>query len=110
MVFSYSSLANGQLPAAKGTLYTSVGETAVKQIVLVAAAAGAYTVNVYFKKSGGTSRRIIPPALPMDNADPDKAAQVDCLEWTMEMEDGDEIEGDCSSAASIDYVISGAVR
>ena len=110
MAFAYVSLATGQLPAAKGTLYTSAGETAVKQISLVATDTAAHTVNIYFKEAAGTSKRIIPANVPMDGDDPATAAQIDCLENTMEMSAGDTIEGDCDTASVIDYVITGATR
>lgn len=110
MAFAYASLASGQLPNAKATIYTSVGETAVKQITLVTTDASAHTVNIYLKESAGTSRRIIPKDLPMDSTSSSEASQVECLENTMEMSAGDVIEGDADTAAVIDYVITGATR
>lgn len=110
MALVFAGLAAGQLPAAKGTLYTSVATTAVKQITLVANAAGAFTANVYYKPAAGSSRLLIPKDIPMDNADLAKAAQIECLEDTLEMSAGDLIEGDASSATSIDFVITGATR
>lgn len=110
MAFAYKSLAAAQLPNAKATLYTSVGETALMQITLVVDAAGSYTVNIYLKRNGGSSKRLIPKDLPMDSADPTKAAAVDVLERPLEMSAGDVIEGDASAAASIDFTITGATR
>jgi hypothetical protein len=110
MAFRYKSLVQGQLPNAKATLYTSAGETSIMQIILVATDVAAHTVNVYLKLSGGSSRRLIPKDLPMDGDDPDKAAQVECLEHPLELSAGDVIEGDADTAAVIDYSITGATR
>jgi hypothetical protein len=107
---TFKSLADGQLPNAKGTLYTAVVETKINQLLLVTTDLLAHTVNIYFKRSGGTSRRIIPKDLPMDGSDPTKAAMVSAIEYTLEMLPGDEIEGDADTAAVIDYVMSGEAR
>jgi hypothetical protein len=111
MAFAWASLAQGQLPNAKATLYTSVGQSAIMGIKLVATDTAAHTVNIYLKKSGGSSRRLIPKDLPMDGDDPDKAAEVEVVnERPIEMSAGDVLEGDCDTAAVIDYNITGGTR
>ena len=110
MAFAYKSLADGQLPNAKATLYTSVGQTSVQQITLVEPSGASRTVNVYVKRSGSSSRRIIPPNLPMDSSSPTVAASVECLDAPLELSAGDVIEGDASVATAIDYTITGATR
>jgi hypothetical protein len=110
MAFAYSSLADGQLPNAKATLYTATGQVSVMGIALVTTDAAAHTVNIYLKRSGSTSRRLIPKDLPMDGDDPEAAAQVECLEHPLELSTGDEIEGDCDTAAVIDYSVTGGTR
>lgn len=95
-------LGDGQLPASKTTLYTvPAGKTAIiNSIVLVNVAGASRTVNLYVNLSG-VSRRILPQNLTlMAGAKIDDNTQIT-------LEAGDLIEGDCSSATSVDYVISG---
>ena len=54
------NLADGQLAATIGDLYTSAGTDVAKTIVLVNTDSSARTVNLYHTPSGGTARRIIP--------------------------------------------------
>ena len=54
------NLADGQLSATIGDLYTSSGTDVAKTIVLVNTDSSARTVNLYHTPSGGTARRIIP--------------------------------------------------
>ena len=107
--FIYKSLADGQLPAAKGTLYTCPANTtaAIKQITYVSTeAATARTVNLYLKRSGSTSRRLIPRNMNLDAGNAMYWGDAD----VMELSAGDIIEGDASAATSIDYTITGAER
>ncbi len=62
----------------------------------------AETVNLYFKASGGTSRRIIPE----DYSLAAKALLV--MDDVLTLEVADVIEGDRTTALKCDYVISGA--
>lgn len=90
----------GQLPNAKGTLYTTPAATKaiLKTISLVEVTGNNRTVNIYLKR--GTSRRIIPLAM----------ALLAGAEYTKEtwhhLLAGDLIEGDASAVASVDYWIS----
>lgn len=111
MAFAYASLAAGQLPNTKTTLYTSSGQTAVMGIRLVTTDTAAHTVNIYLKRSGGSSRRLLPKDLPMDGDDPARAAEVEVVSRRpIEMSAGDEIEGDADTASVIDYSITGGTR
>ena len=108
MAFTYKSLADGQLAAAKATLYTVPASTtaAIKQICYTNTDAVDRTVNLYVKRSGSSSRRIIPKDMLL--------AAGNTMYWgdadTMELSTGDIIEGDASSATIVDYVITGAER
>ncbi len=59
-------LANGQLPNAKGTLYTANSTDVVGSIVLVNTGASHNHVNLYHKPYGSTSRRLIPKDLKIE--------------------------------------------
>lgn len=92
--------AEGQLPNAKGTLYTTpaLTKTLVKSITLVNDTAGTLTANIYFKNA--TSRKIIPKNVSLVAG---AQAQFDMNGILLA---GDLIEGDGSAATSIDYWIS----
>lgn len=94
------ALADGQLPNAKGTLLTAPFNCWIKGITLVSSDGVSYNCNLYLNRSG-TSRRIIPFNKPI----------IDDLQWPFanclhDIETGDLIEGDASSAAKMDYVIT----
>jgi len=101
--FTIKSLADGQLAAAKATLYTvpASTQTIIKTITLVNTDTSARTVNLYIKVSGGTSRRIIPKDMSLGV----KYLWVNPDELTLEA--ADEIEGDASAATVVDYTING---
>jgi hypothetical protein len=101
MEFIPKNLAEGQLPATKTTLYTvpALKTAIIQSICLVNVAGATRTVNIYYKK--GTSRRIIPQNLTLiAGAKVDDNTQIT-------LDAGDQIEGDCSAATSVDFVISG---
>lgn len=97
------SLADGQLATSKGTLYTAPSNTqaVVTKISLVNTSGGTVRVNLYFKASGGTSRRII----PKDNEL--KGGHLLVMDDEQTLEAADIIEGDASSGSTVDYVLSG---
>ena len=97
------SLADGQLAAAKGTIYTCLAatQTIVKRITLVNTNTTTETVNLYFKASGGTSRRIAPQSLQMP------AKYMAVIDDEITLEAADILEGDTTTAAKIDFCISG---
>ena len=104
MTVTIKSLKDGQLPDAKATLYTvpASTQTVVNRIRLVNTNSTAETVNLYFKASGGTSRRIIPKDYSL-------AASAELImDDVLTMEAADVVEGDTTTASQVDYVISGA--
>ncbi len=106
MAITIQELADGQLPNAKTTLYTVPALTSaiVLDIRLVNVTAGAITVNLYKKASGGTSRRILDKDLSI-------AANGSVrVKGPITLEAAGEIEGDASAATSVDYVINGVEK
>lgn len=106
MSITIKSLAQGQLPNAKGTLYTAAGQVIVRRINLVNTGAGTNAVNIYKKTAAGTSKRIIPMNMALATG-----SQAVCIEEdVMTLETGDTIEGDSTAAAEVDYIIDGVTR
>lgn len=103
MGYDFKSLVDGQLPDAKGTLYTVPGATTcvIKLITLVNTNTTTEVVNLYVKPSGSSSRRIIPQNL---NLSPDYSLIFDDGVF---LEAGDILEGDTTTASKVDYIISG---
>jgi hypothetical protein len=99
--YVYKVLGEGQLAAAKATLYTVPGSTtaAVKSLSVVNTGAGDNTVNIYIKP-GATSRKIV--SVTLSTGDQLYINDLGTLEA------GDLIEGDATNANECDYVISGA--
>lgn len=99
-------LADGQLPSSQGALYTCPALTtaAVKFFRLVNTSASAVTVNLYVKKSGGTGRRIVPKDYALA-----AGAMLDVFDavQNLPLGAGDAIEGQCSAATTVDYVLGG---
>lgn len=108
MAVAIKTLAAGQLPNTKTTLYTVPASTsALLTITLAATGASARTVNIYIKRSGGTSRRV----LGMDtNMDPGDVGYIDHEGRPWSLATGDIVEGDASAATEIDYTIDGVER
>ncbi len=101
MALTIQALANGQLPNAKGTLYTcpAATSTIVKSIILVNQDSSTHTVNLYFKRT--TSRRVIPKDAIL------LTGYNGTLDDVLTLEAGDLIEGDADTASQVDYTISG---
>lgn len=98
-------LAEGQLPDVKTTLYTCpVGRTVIIKTVSYVNTTTALSVNLYLKKSGSVSRKIIPSDMLLGERH--KLEHDDEISLAA----GDEIEGDASVAAKIDYTISGVEK
>lgn len=104
MASTVKNLANGQLPLSKGTLYTVPSSTSaiVSSIVPVNTDSVARTINLYYCKSGGVSRSLIPKDV---SANAGKHYNLGTFLITMGA--GDKIEGDASAATVVDYTISG---
>lgn len=101
------SLADGQLAAGKGTIYTTPAatQTIVQSIILVNSHDSALVVNVYFKASGGTSRRISPKDYSLA-----AGAMMEVLEKPQNLEAADILEGSGGTASKVDYTISGVAN
>lgn len=97
------ALADGQLPASKGTLYTvpTDGQTIVRSITVVNTGEATIKVNMFLKRDGSNSRRIWPKDLELSS----QFLLVDDTSYTLES--GDLIEGDADQASAVDYTISG---
>lgn len=96
------SLADGQLPTTKTTLYTTPAatQTIMRHVKLVNTTSSMVKCNLYFKASGGTSRRIIPYDMELEAYAYHKTDGET-------LEAADIIEGDANSGSAIDFVISG---
>ena len=103
MAKAIKSLADGQLGTTKTTLYTAPTskQAVVSRITLVNTSSGTVNVNLYFKASGGTSRRIIPKDMEM------AGRYLAVMDDELTLEAADIIEGDANVGSVIDYVISG---
>ena len=101
MPFDAKPLADGQLGTAKGTLYTVPEARAayVRTITLYNSNAIAQVVKLYLKP-GATSRVFYYGTL----------AQYTHIHLTLPitLSEGDLIEGETTTAAAVDYVITGA--
>ena len=104
MAFVGNILANGQLPNAKGTLYTVPALTTayVKFVNGYNTGAGSETVVFYVKKAAGTSRVLGRAVLAAD-----EQTRVVDKEETITLGAGDQIEGETTTAATVDYLITG---
>ena len=96
-------LGDGQLANSKGTLYTTPAstQTIVRSIILVNTGAGANTCNLYVKRDGSNSRRIMEQDLSIASKGKQAVTEIVTLEA------GDLLEGDAASASEVDYVLSG---
>lgn len=97
-------LAEGQLPASKGTLYTAAATTYVKFLHLANVSADSNVVIIYVNTSG-TSRVIGRASL-----DTNESADIIDKDAALTLEVGDLIEGEATKATEVDYVITGATE
>jgi hypothetical protein len=94
-------LANGQVAAAKATIYATPAATQaiVRTVSFTQVAGGTQTVILYVKKSGGTSRVFSRAVLTTNEyAHEEDIGTLDAL---------DELEAETTNAASVDYVVMG---
>src|SRR2546428_22332 len=107
MAVTIKALANGQLgTTSQGILYTvpAAKATIVKNIRLVNTDTAARTLNLYYKRSGGTARYIAPQNMSLGAG----LRTIEDQELTLEA--GDQVLGDASVVNKIDYVISDVER
>lgn len=110
-MITHKSFADASLPNSKTTAFTASAATRVTLIVLVNTDSSARTVNVYVKRSGSSSRRIIRTAtsLAATGSAGDRlvvvgaTAEIDHIGLST----GDIIEWDASTAAVVDGLICG---
>jgi hypothetical protein len=102
--FTAKILAQGQLPNAKGTLYTvpALNKTYVKFINAFNPSAGVETIFFYVKKLSGSSRIIGTGTLDIN-----EQHRVIEKDETLNLGAGDIIEGQTTTAAKVDYTITG---
>jgi len=100
MAFTGKILAEGQLPNAKGTLYTAPATAYVRFFRCLNTGGGSETVIVYYKKA--TSRQLGRAVL----ATLESADFIDGE--VLVLDTGDLIEGQTTSATTVDFVIAGA--
>lgn len=104
MTITVKVLADGQLPSAKGTLYTVPGSTKtyVKFFSVNNVSGIDQNVEIFLNVSG-TSRKIAFATLT-----PNDGARIIDKDEAVTLEAGDLIEGLSTNATSVDYVITGA--
>lgn len=103
-----TSLADGQLANAKATIYTVPASTQVfLSGTLVNTDASARTVNIYVKRSGSVSRRIIPKDMSMTAG---ASADFGREGRPYSLSAGDIVEGDASAATVVDFILDGVVH
>lgn len=108
MALTCKSLADGQLGSSKGTLHAAATSfaTHAAHIFLTNTDSVARTVNIYLKRSGSTSRKILDTFSLAAHASyvlPTNGSAI-------RLSAGDLIEGDASAAAVVDYFIDGATE
>lgn len=103
---SIKLLADGQLPNAKGTLYTVPGSTTtiIKTITYVNTDSSARAVNLYVKDSARASRRIIPMNMTLG------IGYLMAYDNELTLEAGDLIEGDADVEDVVDYTVNGVEK
>ena len=94
-------LGNGQVAAAKATIYTVPAATKaiIRTVTFNQVAGGTQTVVLYVKKSGGTSRVFSRAVLA--------ANEFAHEEDIGTLGAGDEVEAETTNAASVDYTVMG---
>ncbi len=104
MTVAIKSIADGQLAATKTTIYTTptAKQAIITSITLVNTNSSAETINIYFKSSGGSSRRITPKDYSLA-----ASAMMEVLDKSITLEAADILEGDSTTASKCDFVISG---
>ena len=97
------ALADGQLAAAKATLYTVPASTQaiVRLITLVNTDSVARTVNIYLRLDGTNSRRIIAKDQSM------AAGASFPITGPFTLEAADLVQGDASAANVVDFTLNG---
>lgn len=98
---TYKFLANGQLAATTGDLFTATAVTIIRRITLVNTDSVARAVNLFVLKSGGTARRITNKNISL----PANESLTDTAPITLGI--GDKLQGDAAAATVVDYTVFG---
>jgi len=101
MIIIGKQIADGQLAAAEGDLYTATAITHIKSILLANTGAGTNTITLYVQPSGGTSRKIAAAAL--------LTGETLYFDEALVLETGDKIRGSTTNATQVDYTIYGGI-
>jgi len=101
MSIQAKSLADGQLPSSKGTLYTCGTTSAFIRVIRTTSTIDSQTVVIYVKRNGSVSRALGQAFL-------NTAETEEWLDNALELSNGDVIEGYATNAAAVDYTITGA--
>jgi hypothetical protein len=105
MPVSAKGLSSGQLPDAKGTIYTATRPIEVVSLSLVNTGVGSEAITIYVKRLGGTSRAVF-----VDSALSAGSGTNACyFGTTFILNPGDLIEGVTTTASTVDYDISGRI-
>jgi len=103
MAITAKQLADGQLPAAQGDLYTSTGViTYIVSIVLHNTNTTTENCTLWVLPSGGTARVIAYVELGAD--------ETFYFNERRTLDSGDKIQGDATNATQVDYSIDGATE
>lgn len=97
-------LADGQLPVATTTIYTSptsMHGTVINTITCVNTHTATIYINLYLKPGGGAARRIIQKDLRL------RAGEMGLSEEEVTLDPGDVIQADATVASKVDYIIGG---
>ncbi len=104
MAFTANSLADGQLATSAGTLYTATAVKAyLKNLFLFNTNAAEQTVELYLKRSGGTSRLWKRYVLAQYES-------ADVLDKELLLGSGDLIEGLTTTATAVNYYVAGVTE
>jgi len=100
MAVTIKALADGQLAAAKGTIYTTPASTqTAAKVILTNTDSAARTTNLYVNRTG-VSRRISPKDMSLGIGETYESKIVT-------LEAADIIEGDASAATVVDFTVNG---
>lgn len=101
MAYSAGSLADGFVATSKATIYTSTGKVIIRTMFFFNINAAGQTLNLYIKRSGGTSRQTHQLSLAQ--------YATQSITDPIVLSSGDVIEADTTTSSAVSYFIGGAV-
>lgn len=99
------SLAAGQVADSVGTIFTATGPTVLTAFTLYQSSATPQTINVYVTRSGGSRRQLFRFAAVAQYVTSVVLSEGEVLS----LSSGDIVEADTTTAAVVDYYLSGDV-